>query len=76
MGDVEEPTRPGWYASASGVDYLIFLRMEDIDVPDVFTRKGQWMAFSQSGEATECDWGYIAQAGPVVPLVHGAEVNR
>lgn len=66
-----EPTEPGWYASADPrlSDYMIFLRMRDFDIPDVFTRIGQWMAFTQSGEATRCDWGYIAQSGPVTRLV-------
>jgi hypothetical protein len=69
MTTTTEPTQPGWYATANGSDYLIYLRLPDIDVPGVFTRTGQWMAFTADGYATECEWGYIAQAGPIVPLI-------
>lgn len=74
----DEPTRPGWYASGDPRldDYLIFLLMADVDIPGVFVRKGQWMAFTQSGEVSECDWGYVAQVGPVVPLVRSASLER
>lgn len=68
MTDTTEPTRPGWYASANGNDYLIYLRLPDIDVPGVFTRIGQWRAYTADGATTDCEWGYIDQAGPVVPL--------
>lgn len=73
-----EPSQPGWYASAGeGLsDYLIYLRLEDIDIPGVFTRKRQWMAFTRSGESTKCDWGYIAQAGPITPLIKQQGATR
>lgn len=61
-----EPIEPGWYVG--GGDYLLYLRLPDIDVPGVFTRKGKWMAFTRDGDSTECTWAYIEQAGPVTPF--------
>lgn len=62
---IEQPTEPGWYRSIDGNDYMIFLRLPDIDVPDVFLRKAAWMAITRDGNATGCTWEYIAQSGPV-----------
>lgn len=69
-----EPTEPGWYASADGRLGLamIFLRLPDLDVPGVIERHGAWRAYTADGDATDCVWAYIAQAGPVVPLTRPA----
>lgn len=56
---VEQPTQPGWYQYSGGANVLMFLR----------TERGQWHAFTDNGESTECTWGYIEQALGVWDLV-------
>lgn len=71
LPEFEQPTAPGWYATAGAEFglYMIYLLLPDIDVPGVLVRKQQWMAFTSDGGSTVCDWEYIEQCGPVVPLV-------
>lgn len=58
VAGIEQPTVPGWYHSADGADYMIYL----------LNGNGDWYAITMSGEMSKCAWGYIEQAGAVEPL--------
>ena len=50
---------PGWYTHPDGTQVMIY----HLD------KMGQWTVHFDNGEAHQCEFSYIEQAGDVVPLV-------
>lgn len=57
----EIPTKPGWYRSRSGSDWMLF----------TLNHTGQWHAHVQNGDVTPCTADYALQCGDLVPVRRG-----
>lgn len=53
-----EPTEPGFYYNHGAAQSMIYLRSRD----------GEWAVYSDNGDTTVCQWGYIEQTIQAYPL--------